>query len=75
VSRRYEGEDWDDFVDRVYDEDRQACADAFADGLKVGRMGLGAGICPQGYSDSERKEWLRGFNQGAAQLLTERKAA
>jgi ribosome modulation factor len=50
-------------------------ADAYADGLKVGRMGLGAGLCPQGYRDDERNEWLRGFRAGAAQLLAERKAA
>lgn len=68
-------EDIYDDADRAYDERKQEIADAYADGLTVGRMGLGAGLCPQGYGDDERKEWLRGFSAGAASLLTERKAA
>jgi ribosome modulation factor len=72
---RYDDEDICDAADRAYEEHRQEMADAYADGLKVGRMGLGAGLCPQGYRDDERNEWLRGFRAGAAQLLAERKAA
>lgn len=72
---RFRDEDLDDAADRLYAETRQQCDDAYADGLEVGRMGLGAGLCPQGYCDDERREWIRGFGVGAAQLLTERKAA
>lgn len=75
MSRRYEGEDLYDAADRTYEEHRQQMADAYAEGMKVGRMGLGAGLCPQNYSDAEQKEWLRGFTAGAASLLTDRKAA
>lgn len=72
---RFRDEELDDAADRLYDEHRQQMADAYADGAKVGRMGLGAGLCPQGYRDDERNEWLRGFRAGAAELLKERKAA
>lgn len=72
---RYADEDIYDAADRAYDEHKQEIADAYADGLQVGRMGLGAGLCPQAYRDDERNEWLKGFKAGAAQLLTERKAA
>jgi ribosome modulation factor len=75
VLKRYPDEDFDDFVDRVHDELRQKNADAYADGKKVGFMGLGAGLCPQWYSEAEQKEWLRGFRVGAAEMLTGRKAA
>lgn len=75
MSRRYPDEDIYDAADRLYDEERQRHADAFADGRKVGAMGLGAGLCPQGYSDGETKEWLRGYKAGAAELLTTRRAA
>lgn len=64
-----------DDADLAFDKHRQECADAFSDGRKVGRMGLGAGLCPQGYSDDEQKEWMCGFTVGVAQLLTARKAA
>jgi ribosome modulation factor len=74
MSRRY-GEDVDEAADRLYDEHRQQMADAYADGVRVGCMGLGAGLCPQGYSNDERDEWLRGFASGAASLLSERKKA
>lgn len=72
---RYRDDDIDDATDDAYGEHRQQMADAYADGLQVGRMGLGAVLCPQGFCDDERNEWLRGFKAGAAQLLTERKAA
>lgn len=75
MSNRFDDEDLYDAADRLYDEHRQELADAYADGKRVGHMGLGAGLCPQGYSDAERAEWLKGFNHGAAELLTERKAA
>lgn len=65
----------DGLEDYLYDTEVVRAADAYADGLQVGRMGLGAGLCPMGYSDEERTEWLRGFRNGAAELLTERKAA
>ena len=67
--RRFEGEDFNDYCDRLYDDYRQKNADAYADGRKVGAMGLGAGLCPQWYSDAEQREWLRGFRVGAAELL------
>lgn len=72
---RFRDEELDDAADRLYEERRQQMADAYAEGLKVGRMGLGAGLCPQGYCDEESKEWLRGFTAGAASLLKDRKAA
>lgn len=62
-------------VDADYADQVQQLADAFADGKRVGAMGLGAGLCPQGYGNEERAEWLRGFRCGAAQLLDERRAA
>lgn len=64
-----------DVADHLYDEYRQRMVDAKADGRKVGKMGLGAGLCPQGYGFDERKEWLSGFREGAAELLTDRRAA
>jgi len=64
-----------DAADLAYDEHRQQMADAYHEGLTVGRMGLGAGLCPLGYCNDERNEWLRGFRAGAAILLNERKAA
>lgn len=64
-----------DAADDAYDKHRQEMADAYADGLQVGRMGLGAGLCPQGYRDDEVKEWLRGHLQGAAEMLNERRKA
>jgi len=76
VSRRqYADESLDDAADRRYAEHVQSCSDAFAEGMRVGRMGLGAGLCPQNYSNDERAAWLRGFATGAAQLLSERRAA
>jgi ribosome modulation factor len=75
MSRQYGDEDVYDAADRAYEEHRQRMADAFADGRKVGRMGLGAGLCPQELSITERNEWLLGFHAGAAELLSERKAA
>lgn len=71
----YEGEDIYDAADRLHDECRQRLADAYADGRTVGRMGLGAGLCPQGYSNDETKEWLRGFREGAAEMLNDRRKA
>lgn len=75
MTRIYADEDIYDAADRAYAEHRQQMVDAYADGMRVGRMGLGAGLCPQGYSDEESAEWLRGFGAGAASLLTDRKAA
>lgn len=75
MSRRYADEDLYDAADRLVDERKQEMADAYADGLQVGRMGLGAGLCPQGYCDDERKDWLRGFKAGAAELLSQRRKA
>jgi ribosome modulation factor len=72
---KYRDESLDDAADRLFEEHRQQLCDANADGRKVGRMGLGAGLCPQGYSNDERDEWLKGFAEGAASLLTERRAA
>lgn len=71
----YRGEDVYDAADRAHEEYSQRLTDAFCDGLKVGRMGLGAGLCPQFFSNKEMMEWLRGFREGAAGLLTERKVA
>lgn len=62
-------------VDADYADYVQGLADAFADGRRVGAMGLGAGLCPHGYSNEERAEWVRGFGVGAASLLVDRKAA
>lgn len=73
--KRYRDESLDDAADRLYEEDRQRLTDAYCDGHKVGKMGLGAGLCPQHFSNAEHSEWLRGFAHGAAELLTERKAA
>ena len=73
--RRYADEAMDDYVDRREAERIQRLSDAFADGKKVGAMGLGAGLCPQGFANEERSEWLRGFSAGAASLLNDRRAA
>lgn len=67
--KRYPDEDWDDYCDRVYDDLRQKEVDAYEDGRKVGKMGLGAGLCPQWFSEREQKEWLKGFRVGAAEML------
>lgn len=73
--KRYEGEPLDDYIDRMNATRIQRLSDAYAEGKSVGRMGLGAGLCPQGYGQDETDEWLRGFHAGAAELLTDRRAA
>lgn len=72
---RYRDESLDDAADRLYEEHRQRMTDAYIDGKEVGKMGLGAGLCPQHYSNAEHSEWLRGFAHGAAELLTDRRKA
>lgn len=69
---RYPDEALADYIDRSECERIQRLSDAFADGRKVGEMGLGAGLCPQGFSNEEREQWLRGFMAGAAEILTRR---
>lgn len=52
--------------DRVYDDLRQREVDAFEEGRRAGRLGLGAGLSTH-YFGRELKEWMRGFTEGAAE--------
>lgn len=67
--RRYPDEDFYDYEDDVTDAARQKEVDAYAEGLRIGRLGLGAGLCPEGYSDDERKEWMKGYARPAARFI------
>ena len=41
--------------DDAFERDLQRQLDAFAEGQRIGRLGLGAGLCPQDYTDEERQ--------------------
>lgn len=60
----------EDRSDELFERQLQLELDAFIEGQRVGRLGLGAGLCPQDYSEAERREWLRGFQQALAKYMT-----
>ena len=55
-----------DRSDELYERDLQRQLDAFAEGRRAGRLGIGAGLCPQDYSEDEKQHWRLGHNQGSA---------
>lgn len=52
--------------DTAYEDLRQRWVDAFEQGKRAGRLGLGAGLSTQ-YWGRELREWMQGFNEGAAE--------
>lgn len=60
----------EDRSDELYDRHVQSLCDAFSEGQRAGRLGLGAGLCPQDYSEAERREWYRGHQQALAKYMT-----
>ncbi len=68
--RRYSGEDVDDHVDSVHDEDVQraiddkveaaSMQDAFIEGQRAGRLGLASSLNPWQHNTREYAEWERG---------------
>ncbi len=67
--------DRSDEEDRRYEDQVQREVDAFVEGQRVGRLGLGAGLCPHDMSEAEQRQWRLGHTQGAAEYVSNRRAA